>query len=107
MTMPSCQECGAAFKTRQASAMFCSPQCRKAFDNRRMKRGAELYDLLMVTRFDRSDAGRKGTQSELSSLASAYRRADKVKRAGRKSWIPLERRMQTLAWYTSDEGDRR
>jgi ribosomal protein L2 len=58
------------------------------FNNRRAKRGAELYDFLMSKRFDRAtEAECRGI---IDSLASGYRESDKYLRAGRKSWLPIE-----------------
>lgn len=51
MTKPhECQECGSPIGERRKGQMFCSSPCRQAFNNRRMQRGAELYDLFRALR---------------------------------------------------------
>lgn len=47
-----CKECGGDFDSRQYNASFCSDGCKRTFNNRRAKRGAILYDLLMIETFD-------------------------------------------------------
>lgn len=79
----ACLECGAATK---AKGDFCSAACRHAFNNRRKARGAELYDLYMAHRFDRSHAQQLRVFQAINRLASNYRREDKADRAGRRSW---------------------
>lgn len=51
-----------------------------------MMRGAELYDVYMVIRFDRPRAKLLGLWTILSRLASTAREEDRRQRAGRRSW---------------------
>lgn len=44
----SCIECNGEFTSRQYNADFCSGACRKTFNNRRLTRGAVLYDFTML-----------------------------------------------------------
>lgn len=83
-----CQECGSGFAVRPGGrAMeFCCSPCRKAWGNRRMKRGAELYDLFMALRFDRANASRLGIWQAICRMASLWRGEDASARAGRRSW---------------------
>jgi hypothetical protein len=82
----TCSDCGLVFETNVRAAKVCSTACRKAFNNRRALRGAEMYDLMMKCRFDRKSAKDDATWSQLCALASAYRAADKEQRDGRVSW---------------------
>lgn len=81
-----CLECGKPFLPRQADAEFCAPACRKSWNNRRLVRGAELYDLFMALRWDRRTATGLHVFSALSRLAAGFRREDVDERAGRRSW---------------------
>ena len=83
---PVCLECGAGLPSDRATAVFCSGPCRKVWNNRRMQRGAELYDLFMAFRFDRPLARALRVMSMLNRLASQFREADRRERAGRQSW---------------------
>lgn len=82
----TCCECGSAYEAITADAAFCSTPCRKAWNNRRAVRGAELYDLFMALRFDRTTATTLKVLTLISRLASIYRAEDRAERAGRLSW---------------------
>ena len=84
----TCCECGAAYEAVTVEATFCSAPCRKAWNNRRAVRGAELYDLFMALRFDRQTATALKVWKLLNRLAAIYRAEDKAERAGRLSWRP-------------------
>ena len=86
LRLVACLECGAAFRARLASDEFCGVACRKAFHNRRMRRGALVYDLLMALRFERKGAQLMGVWQALCRLASDFRQEDARERAGRRSW---------------------
>lgn len=81
-----CLECGETFGSAKAEAEFCGDRCRQAFNNRRMKRGAEIYDLFMSLRHDRKTATILNVFTLVSRLATIYRREDADQRAGRRSW---------------------
>lgn len=81
-----CLECGLPFMARQADAEFCGLACRKAWNNRRLLRGAELYDLFMALRWDRRAATGLHVFTALSRLAAGFRREDTQERSGRRSW---------------------
>jgi hypothetical protein len=74
-------------------------------------RGAELYDLYMVLRFERADAQVLGVFQAINRLASNYRREDSSRRAGRRSWRParvvLEERPFLKAIHSFDGTGRR
>lgn len=83
--LDACLECGAGFE-RAAGREFCSVKCRKDWNNRRMKRGAELYDLYMAHRFDRANAQALGVFQAVNRMASNFRAEDVERREGRRSW---------------------
>lgn len=83
-----CLECGGAMAHGAAPASFCATACRKAWNNRRAIRGAELYDLVMALRFDRALATRLHLWRIVCRMASAFRREDHQQRDGRRSWAP-------------------
>lgn len=92
-----CPECGAEFQPQRSSAHFCSTACRKAFNNRRMTRGAELYDLFMAMRYARGWAKAQGIWQLVCRLAAEWRAEDDG--AGRESFILPERWLQqNRAW---------
>ena len=108
MRKRECVECGGEIKAdARREAEFCCTPCRQSFNNRRAMRGAELYDLFMSQRFDRAKAGEKGAWSVMCGLASAYRNADRAKRAGRRSWRKLDAALGNVPFSFGDQGDRR
>jgi len=78
-----CLECGWQHARK---GEFCSVRCRTDFNNRRKARGAELYDLFMVLRFDRPLAKLLGVYQLVCRMASVFREEDRAKREGRRSW---------------------
>ncbi|MGD0024504.1 MAG: transcriptional regulator [Xanthobacteraceae bacterium] len=80
-----CRECGASYEAGRATREFCGMACRRAFSNRRMLRGADMYDLLMQLRFDRERAKRSGAWSLLCRMAAAFKAEDDRERAGHAS----------------------
>lgn len=99
----SCLECGAHYAPQSARADFCGTPCRRAWNNRRMVRGAELYDLFMATRFNRELVGPMKLWRLLNRIAAIFRDEDNAERAGRASWRPpqeiIERRPYLRADY--------
>lgn len=104
--MKCCQECGAEFEAKRGK-LFCSSPCRMKFNNRRRDRGAELYDLMMANRFERDRANGKNLLTLMSSLASAYRDADKTLRNGRFSWADLDEVLNGIPMAFGRNGDKR
>ncbi|MCE7026405.1 transcriptional regulator [Jiella sp. CBK1P-4] len=86
MRLDGCLECGAGFQRRREHGAFCSPRCRGTFNNRRARRGAELYDLYMAHRYERPLARALGLFQAINRLASVYRAEDLSQRDGRASW---------------------
>lgn len=89
MTTP-CRECGSPFTPRRVTGAFCSGDCKRAFNNRRAMRGAELYDVVMSMRFDRAAAAEHQAWSLLCRMAMAFRAQDEAERSARKSWCPIK-----------------
>lgn len=81
----ACLECGQAAPDK---AKFCSGAHRQAFNNRRLQRGAELYDLFMAHRFDRKNAQDLRVLQAMNRMASLWNEEDKAERDGRRSWRP-------------------
>lgn len=65
---------------------FCGQPCRLRFNNRRLQRGAELYDLFMTMRYDRSEAKRLGVWALMCRMGQQMREEDQIDREGRQSW---------------------
>lgn len=104
----TCLNCGVEFERRKGKgrhAKFHAPACRKEWNNRRMERGAILYDIWMQHRFDRTTAKEQNTLTIMANLARAFRDADNSKRNGRLSWDPLALKRLPLGFGT--DGDRR
>ena len=59
-----CSYCGLVFTSKKREARFCNTFCRKKFNNRRMTRGAQLYDLLMELHHNED----KGIHAQLDAL---------------------------------------
>lgn len=83
-----CPECGKPLpppkSKRGRHAIFCSTICQKNFNNRRMLRGAILYDLFMGVRYERR--AKAGDMSMMSTVARIWHDEDEIIRGGRKSW---------------------
>lgn len=81
-----CFECAGKFEALRPEAEFCGRECRNRWGNRRLQRGAELYDLFMASRFELEEAKSFKVWRELNRLASRFRAEDQEERAGRPSW---------------------
>lgn len=92
-----CLECGQALARRDKRARFCGNSCRGKFNQRRAKRGAELYDLFMAMRYDRKAATKAGAWSRMCRLGELYRDQDVIERDGRTSWQDLQKALAATA----------
>ncbi len=81
-----CDECGAAYTPGRKDERFCCLGCRKAFENRRMKRGAQIYDLFCVMRRERDLAQKLGIWKEMCRVEQRWREEDKLERGDRRSY---------------------
>lgn len=91
-----CQECGNRISAGPRAKLFCSAKCRLAQNNRRMKRGAELYDLFRALRRERAEAARLGLWTEICRLEKQWYDEDQAERAGRKSYMPPKKALANL-----------
>lgn len=103
----TCKECGHPYSYQKGSKLFCSHECGVAFNNRRLERGAEMYDLVMSMRFERKTAKQNELWTTVCRLASAYRDADKTKRDGRQSWKKIDKALGDIPNGYGLEGDGR
>jgi hypothetical protein len=87
----TCRECAAPFSAPRTTREFCSVSCRQTFNNRKLIRGAAMYDIIMAMRFDRAAAKDSGAWSLLCRLAASFKAEDHRDRGGRKSWDDLPR----------------
>lgn len=83
-TPTPCKECGEPLAARSRS--FCSTKCRKAFNNRRAVRGAQLYDLFMANEHQRELRSELHLLTMCSRMARQFRDEDLEQRDGRHSW---------------------
>lgn len=77
----TCRTCGAALAGPRANAfgsLFCSSACRSRMHNLRMKRGEQVYDLLMTRA---SSYKNRHLIAEIDRLARAWLAEDRA--AGR------------------------
>ncbi len=87
-----CRECGAIFAATRSDAEFCrGASCRRDWNNRRLQRGAELYDLFMTIRHERRLTEKlKGDGFNLWTaacrLAMHWKIEDEQDRGGRRSY---------------------
>lgn len=92
-----CPECGNAVSgSRQPDKMFCSSACRQSFNNRRMKRGAEIYDLFRALRRERSRAKALNLWTMICRLELEWQIEDERERPGRKSYADPEKALANL-----------
>jgi len=82
----ACRECGARYTAKRATRGFCCGVCRQNWNNRRLLRGAEFYDLFMSMRHDRDHADDQGAWNFMCRMAADYKAKDDSERAGRRSW---------------------
>ena|SRR5881628_67006 len=93
----ACCECGGPITSVRHDAAFCTPKCRKAYNNRRMQRGAELIELYWHTRFNRQEAIEFGIRTIMDNMVSTWNEEDKA--AGRRHAAPLKELMQRNIRY--------
>ena len=92
-----CYECGTKLSAAKHKRNTCSTACRAAHHNRRKARGAELYDLFMLIRFERGLSRAKGLWSLACLMASHWKIEDDE--AGRRSYGEAEDVLPRLAGY--------
>lgn len=92
-----CRECGSAYEAASRRKKFCSVKCEKVFNNRRMTRGAMMYDLFMASRYQRDIADEAGLRSVMARMAMRFREDDEREREGRRSWLPVADTMEKIS----------
>ena len=102
----TCRFCGNDLGTeRRANALFCDNRgkCRAAYSNRRLWRGAILYDLFMALRFERTAAEEAGIWSAMCRLASIWREEDRTQTEA-PSWANWKAYLERNPHLTGREG---
>lgn len=104
----TCRECGSDISaSKKPEATFCSTECKQDFNNRRAKRGAEMYDLFMAMRYERPLAKSLKLFAILCGLAHRYRDEDGRKRCRgwtpAKCWPAIPRGPRSRRGYDDDE----
>lgn len=91
--MATCRECGKDYELRtgrgRPNRIFCQRSCSVAHSNRRAQRGALIYDLMAIMRYQRADATRLGIWATLCRVMQEFRTEDTDMRDGRQSWDDL------------------
>lgn len=96
-----CRECGIALEAGRKTTMeFCCTGHRIAWRNRRMSRGAELYDLFMAMRYDREQAKLYGLWKLMCRLGQMWNEEDK--KAHRQSYFPPKRAVEQFVHINAD-----
>lgn len=90
----TCPECGNAISG--GPRLFCSPACRQSFNNRRMQRGAELYDLFRALRRERGKAKDLNLWTLMCRLEKQWQDEDDAQRPGRRSYMPPQKALDNL-----------
>lgn len=83
MTKHTCLECSGPFESRQYSASFCSDACKRTFNNRRAKRGAILYDLVMIEACDPKAFETNKLETRVEELIARWREEDTAAKRSR------------------------
>lgn len=67
-----------------------------------MVRGADIYDLVMILRYDRDTATRNKVWRSINRLAAKFREEDMQERGGRRSWRRLRSIIETRLFLWSE-----
>lgn len=91
-----CLECAAPMSAARQGQIFCSTPCRHAFNNRRLQRGAELYDLFRALRRERGTAKEMNLWTQMCRLELKWQQEDEAQRPGRRSYMPPCKAVENL-----------
>lgn len=91
-----CIECSAPLSARRIGQEFCNTSCRQRFNNRRMQRGAEIYDLFRALRRERSQAKALNIWTEICRLELGWNMEDEKQRPGRRSYMRPQKALANL-----------
>lgn len=67
-TQKTCLECRKKWTPRQYNADFCGTKCKATFHNRRAKRGAALYDAIMLGRLNQTPADQRALVDRVEAV---------------------------------------
>lgn len=91
----TCRECGKPLEaSMKSNSEFCCTGCRVGWRNRRMSRGADLYDLFMAMRYDRAAAKDEQVWTEMCRLAEGWAEDDHAH--NRQSYTPPKKMIARL-----------
>lgn len=99
--MSKCHACAEAFRARAYRDRFCSNACRIRANNVRAKRGALLYDLLMVAEISKDAKARGEAKARLERLVVKYVSDDAE--IGVAFHKPYHETMQDTAYLTAEK----
>lgn len=99
-----CVNCRGAFEVKRHDADFCSNACRQDFHNRRLQRGAVLYDLLMLEEVDPDTFQRLGLDGTVSAVIAAFKQEDAAAKRKRSYKSPKGILTDTLRFRVSGGG---
>lgn len=92
----ACLECTKPLHRPRQRTGFCCRECRNDFNNRRLSRGAQLYDLFRALRRDRSEAAELGLWTAICRLELKWHEEDERERPGRRSYTPAAKAVAHL-----------
>lgn len=84
----SCLECASPLAPSKRERRFCSSICKSTFNNRRLRRGAEIYDLFRAMRRDRKLASELDIWTEMCRLDTLWEDEDRAENRVAKSYKP-------------------
>jgi hypothetical protein len=84
----ACIECQTPISARRGGKLFCSTVCRQTFNNRRMQRGSDLYDLFRALRRERDQAKALNLWTLMCRIEKQWQDEDDRTRPGRRSYVP-------------------
>lgn len=87
----NCLECSAPTPNR-----YCSASCRTRFNNRRIQRGGQIYDLFRAMRRDRKLAQELDIWTEMCRLDTLWEDEDRASGRATKSYKPPEMALADL-----------
>lgn len=92
----TCRECGTPLTDARTGQEFCTREHRQDFNNRRMQRGAEMYDLFRALRRERGEAKELNIWTLLCRLELKWQEDDAADRPGRRSYMPPNKALNNL-----------
>lgn len=95
----ACRECNGGVGRRDG-ARFCSDKCKNKFNNRRLRRGAVLYDLMMTNRLERKRGEDLRLMTIIARLIADWNEEDQ--RAGIKSYGDVTEWLEKNPWIQAD-----